>query len=121
MDRNVSRRRPDRAQLSLVLDAGLVAAVRARARCEGVSIVSLVERALEVSVDGYVVSGPGDRGGVASGGGGVGEVDQRGGVSSAVAASVGRVDWDVLLAQGRAGRVSVTAVPVVVDPIEEIA
>ncbi len=119
----MTRSRADRAQLSVLLDAGLVSAVRARAAAEGVSLVSLVERALEVSVDGYVVSGPGDRGGVASGGGGVGEVDQRGGVSSAVAASVGRVDWDAVLARGRAERVPVLASQsrVELDPIEDIA
>lgn len=96
MDSNVTRSRADRAQLSVLADAGLVAAVRAKARADGVTLVSLVERALEVMVDGYVDAGPGGSGGVGASGGGVRPVGGRGGVDDLVVPAVGGLvaGWD---------------------------
>lgn len=113
MDRNVSRRRSDRAQLSLVLDAGLVAAVRARAKSQGVTLVSLVERCLEVGLDGEfgVVAGGASRSSVE--GVGVRQVGGRDSESASVESAGGGVDWDALMLAGRMSRVS--------DPIEDIA
>ncbi len=121
MDSNVTRSRADRAQLSVLADAGLVAAVRARAKADGVTLVSLVERALEVMLDGYVAVGSGGGVGSASGGGAGGQVVGRGGVSAAVGSASGGVDWDAILAAGRGERVVLVPDVVDVDPIEEIA
>ena len=126
MDSNSSRARDDRSQLSVLLDASLVALVRSAARERGVSIVAFVECALEVALHGYVDVGAG--GSVGSSEESVGVRAKRGGDS--VYGSVSAVDrrgvipdWDAFLAVGRASKVSSVA-PVaewVVDPIEEIA
>ena len=112
MDSNATRQRADRAQLSVLLDASLVVSLRSAARSRGMTIAALVERALEVELDGYVVSGAGGSAGVGVEGVGVREVGGRGGVNGLVSPVDKRIDWDAILDQGRV---------VVRDPIEEIA
>lgn len=119
VDSNVSRARADRAQLSVLLDASLVALVRSAARERGMSIVAFVEFALEVALHGYVNVGAG--GSVGSSVEGVGVRAERGG--DRVYGSVSAVDrrgvipdWDAFLAAGREAKVSFRR-----DPIEEIA
>jgi hypothetical protein len=116
VDSNVSRRRSDRKQLTVLVDAGLAAAVRAAAVRRGMTLTALVEGALEVCVDDFGVG--------SAGGGGVGEEsgvvrqDGGGGGGVGVVSGVGGgVNWELLLAQGREERV----VRVERDPIEEIA
>lgn len=126
MDSNSSRSRADRAQLSVLLDAGLVALVRSAARVRGMSIVAFVEDALEVALDGYVDAGAGSSVGVAEEGFGVRAERGRDRFSGVVQPVVGgRVvpDWDSIFAAGREAKVSVAALVVdrVIDPIEEIA
>ena len=126
MDSNVTRSRGDRSQLSVLLDAGLVACVRSAARLRGMSIVAFVEDALEVALDGYVSVGTGGSVGVAEEGVGVRAERGRDGFSGAVEPVVGRgvtPDWDSIFAAGREAKVSVAALVVdrVIDPIEEIA
>ena len=126
MDSNSTRSRADRAQLSVLLDAGLVAILRLAARERGMSIVAFVEGALEVALDGYVDVGAG--GSVGSSEESVGVRAERGRdrVYGSVSAVDGRgviPDWDAFFAAGRASKVS-SVVPVaerVIDPIEEIA
>ena len=50
VDSNVTRRRGDRGQLSVVLDRGLLEEVRRVAGLRGLSLVGFVELALEVAV-----------------------------------------------------------------------
>lgn len=50
VDSNVTRRRGDRGQLSVVLDRGLLEEVRRVAGLRGLSLVGFVEWALEVAV-----------------------------------------------------------------------
>lgn len=126
VDSNVSRRRADRAQLSVLLDTGLVANVRGAARGRGVSIAAFVEDALEVALHGYVdVRSVGS---VGSSTEGVGVRAERGrdSVYGVVSPDSGRgvtPDWDAVFAAGRAAKVPVVVEPVarVIDPIEEIA
>jgi hypothetical protein len=126
VDSNSTRSRADRAQLSVLLDAGLVAILRLAARERGMSIVAFVEGALEVALDGYVDVGAG--GSVGSSEESVGVRAERGRdrVYGSVSAVDGRgviPDWDAFFAAGRASKVSSVA-PVaerVIDPIEEIA
>ena len=126
MDSNSTRSRADRAQLSVLLDAGLVAILRLAARERGMSIVAFVEGALEVALDGYVDVGAG--GSVGSSEESVGVRAERGrdSVYGSVSPVDGRgviPDWDAFFAAGRASKVSSVA-PVaerVIDPIEEIA
>lgn len=126
MDSNSTRSRADRAQLSVLLDAGLVAILRLAARERGMSIVAFVEGALEVALDGYVDVGAG--GSVGSSEESVGVRAERGRdrVYGSVSAVDGRgviPDWDAFFAAGRASKISSVA-PVaerVIDPIEEIA
>lgn len=122
-DSNRTRRRPDRAQLSVVLDSGLVLAVRACAGRRGVSVASLVESALEVMLDDGAESGSRGRGGAAEEGGGVGRVGGRDRVTDPVSHHAGGVDWAGVLAAGRAAKTrtvsdSQSDSP---DPLEEIA
>ena len=124
MDSNSTRSRGDRAQLSVLLDASLVASVRSAARARGMSIVAFVESAMEVALDGYIDAGAGSAVGVAEESVGVRAVggrDRFSGVVEPVAG--GRVipDWDAIFVAGRAGKVSVPVVVVERDPIEEIA
>jgi hypothetical protein len=126
VDSNVSRSRADRAQLSVLLDAGLVVSVRSAARLRGMSIVAFVEGALEVALDGYVDVGAGGSVGSSEESVGVRPVDGRDCFDGVVAANVrGGVapDWDAIFAAGREAKVSVPVSQVtrVVDPIEEIA
>ena len=110
MDSNSTRTRADRAQLSVLLDAGLVVLVRSAARARGMTIAAFVERALEVGLDGYVDVGPGGGGGVAVQGGDVGQFGGRGGVDGVVSVDSGRglkPDWVAILAAGREERVPV--------------
>lgn len=126
MDSNVSRRRADRAQLSVLLDTSLVACVRSAARLRGMSIVAFVEGALEVALDGYVDVGAG--GSVGSSEESVGVRAERGrdrvyGVVSDASGRGVTPDWDAIFAAGREAKAAVVA-PVaerVIDPIEEIA
>lgn len=120
MDSNSTRSRSDRLQLSVLLDAGLVVGVRSAARQRGVTIASLVERALEVELDGYVGVGAGGGGGAAVQGGGVGGVGGRDRVDDLVSPDSGRrvtPDWESLLAVGRREKLVAAGR----DPIEEIA
>ena len=126
MDSNVSRRRADRAQLSVLLDTSLVACVRSAARLRGVSIAAFVEGALEVALDGYVDVGAGGSVGFAEEGVGVRAERGRDRVYGVVSDASGRgvtPDWDAIFAAGREAKAHVVA-PVaerVIDPIEEIA
>ena len=126
MDSNVSRRRADRAQLSVLLDTSLVACVRSAARLRGVSIAAFVEGALEVALDGYVDVGAGGSVGFAEEGVGVRAERGRDRVYGVVSDASGRgvtPDWDAIFAAGREAKAGVVA-PVaerVIDPIEEIA
>lgn len=126
VDSNVSRRRADRAQLSVLLDTSLVACVRSAARLRGVSIAAFVEGALEVALDGYVDVGAGGSVGFAEEGVGVRPERGRDRVYGVVSDASGRgvtPDWDAIFAAGREAKVAVAA-PVaerVIDPIEEIA
>ena len=126
MDSNVSRRRADRAQLSVLLDTSLVACVRSAARLRGVSIAAFVEGALEVALDGYVDVGAGGSVGFAEEGVGVRPERGRDRVYGVVSDASGRgvtPDWDAIFAAGREAKAHVVA-PVaerVIDPIEEIA
>ena len=126
MDSNVTRSRGDRAQLSVLLDTGLVASVRSAARLRGMSIVAFVEDALEVALNGYVDAGARGSVGVAEEGVGVRAERGRDRFSGVVQPSVGgRVipDWDSIFATGRASKIFAGAPVVdrVIDPIEEIA
>ena len=121
VDSNVTRSRADRAQLSVLLDAGLVDAVRVLAKGRGVSIVSLVEKGLEVVVDGYSGVGPGGGARFEGEGGVGGEVGGRDRVDGPVEPAAQRVDWDSLLQRGREAKVLVAASTMARDPIEEIA
>lgn len=116
--------RPDRLQLSVLLDASLVVSLRSAARQRGMTIASLVERALEVELDGYVESAAGGGDGAAAQSGGVGGVGGRVGERGPVSPDSGRrvaPDWDALLAAGRATKTPAYSGVVVRDPIEEIA
>jgi len=113
--------------LSVLLDAGLVVNLRSAARQRGVTLASLVERALEVELDGYVDVGAGGGGGVAAQGSVERNVGGRDRVDGSVSPDSGRrvaPDWDAILAEGRGARVltpdrdTVSQVP---DPLEEIA
>ena len=92
VDSNATRQRADRAQLSVLLDASLVVSVRSAARSRGMTIAALVEKALEVELDGYVVSRSGGGAGVAADGGFVGADGGRGSVSGPVSLDARRVD-----------------------------
>ena len=111
----------------MLLDAGLVVSLRSAARRRGVTITSLVEKALEVELDGDVDTGPGGAVGAASGGAGAGEVGGRDRVDGPVSPDSGQrvvPDWDAILAAGRGARVLVPSRDTVSqsrDPIEEIA
>lgn len=126
VDSNATRKRPDRLQLSVLLDASLVVSLRSAARNRGMTIAALVEKALEVELDGYVDAGPGGSTGIAGEGAGVREVGGRDRVDGPVSPADKRVgpDWEAILAAGRSARVPVMAAAVVDrvrDPIEEIA
>ena len=119
MDSNVSRARADRAQLSVLLDAGLVAILRSAARERGMSIAGFVECALEVALDGYVDVGAGGSVGVAEEGVGVRAERGRDRLYGSVSAVDRRgviPDWDSIFAAGREAKASFRR-----DPIEEIA
>ena len=127
MDSNVTRSRRDRLQLSVLLDASLVVTLRSAARWRGMTIAALVEKALEVELDGYVDAGTGGGGGVAAQGSTVGSNGGRVGEHGPVSPDSGRrvaPDWDALLAAGRSAKLSVgcdTVSHFQRDPIEEIA
>ena len=127
MDSNTTRQRPDRAQLSVLLDASLVVNVRSAARARGMTIAALVEKALEVELDGYVDAGAGSSGGFGAEGSGVREVGGRDRVDGPVSPDVRRSvapDWEAILAAGREARVLVPSRDTVSqepDPLEEIA
>lgn len=114
MDSNVTRRRADRGQLSVLVDACLLGEVRVAAAARGWSLSGFVERALEVMVDDSGI-GPRGSGGVGASGADAGLLGGRVGVDGVVKSDVGRpeVDWDALLVKGRESRFR--------DPIEEIA
>jgi hypothetical protein len=108
----------------VLLDASLVVSLRSAARQRGMTIAALVERALEVELDGYVDASAGGGGGAAAQGGVVGgdggRVSERGPVSPDSGRRVAP-DWDALLAAGKTTRMMVTAGAAVRDPLEEIA
>jgi hypothetical protein len=84
------------------------------------TIAALVEKALEVELDGYVKPGAGSGGSVAVQSSGVGRDAGRSSVNDLVSPDLReRVapDWDALLVLGRENRMAMTAR----DPIEEIA
>ena len=101
--------RPDRLQLSVLLDASLVASVRSAARVRGMTIAAFVERALEVELDGYVDVGAGGAAGVGVEGAGVRPDGGRDRVDGPVSPDSGRLtpDWGDILAAGRDARVPV--------------
>lgn len=120
VDSNVTRSRADRAQLSVLLDAGLVSAVRVAAKGQNMSIAGFVERALEVMVDGDIGVGSGCGACSSPGGAGAGQERGRDRVDDPVEPSAGGIDWDALLQRGREAKIQ--PVPTMrVDPIEEIA
>lgn len=132
VDSNVTRSRADRAQLSVLLDAGLVSAVRVAAKGQNMSIAGFVERALEVMVDGDIGVGSGCGACSSPGGAGAGQERGRDRVDDPVESSSQRVDWDRVLAEGISRKaaapwsvaeaVADSAVnPYRLDPIEEIA
>ena len=127
MDSNSTRSRSDRLQLSVLLDASLVVALRSAARQRGVTLASLVERALEVELDGYVDVGPGGGGGAAAQSGDERSDRGRDRVDGSVSPDDRRrvaPDWDAILAAGRQGKVLVPdrdTVSQALDPLEEIA
>ena len=110
----MTRARADRGQLCVVLEAALLAQVRASAVARGMSLSGFVERALEVMVDDSGI-GPGGASSVGASGADAGLLGGRFGVDGVVQSDVGRaeVDWDALLVKGRESRFR--------DPIEEIA
>ena len=108
----------------MLLDASLVVSLRSAARRRGMTIAALVERALEVELDGYVDASAGGGGGAAAQGSTVGGVGGRVGERGPVSPDSGRrvaPDWDALLAAGRAHKTPAYSGVVVRDPIEEIA
>jgi hypothetical protein len=115
----VSRRRSDRKQITVLVDAGLAAAVRDVAVARGMTLTALVEGALEVCVDDYRGVGSDGGGGVAAEGGVVRADGGGGGGTGVVSGAGGGVNWDAVLLTGKRERVPVAArTP---DPIEEIA
>jgi len=120
VDSNATRSRPDRSQLSVLLDSGLVATLRSAARQRGMTIAALVEKALEVELDGYVEpsTGSGDSPATQSSTVGSlnGRVSEHGPVSPD---SRRRVDWDSILSAAQVKQ-QITQV-LVLDPLEEIA
>lgn len=121
VDSNCTRQRGDRLQLSVLLDASLVVSLRSAARSRGMTIAGLVERALEVELDGYVDVGAGGAAGAGVEGVGVRQVGGRDSVDGPVSPDVGRrvaPDWDAILTvNARGPRVLVPDR----DPIEDIA
>ena len=120
MDSNATRSRADRAQLSVLLDSGLVATLRSAARQRGMTIAALVEKALEVELDGYVEPGPGSGDSPATQSSVVrsngGRLSEHGPISPD---SRRRVDWDAILSAAQVKN-QITQV-LVKDPLEEIA
>ena len=111
VDSNATRKRPDRLQLSVLLDASLVVSLRSAARNRGMTIAALVEKALEVELDGYVDAGPGGSTGIAGEGAGVREVGGRDRVDGPVSPADKRVgpDWEAILSAGREAKAIVTS------------
>ena len=109
--------RADRRQVSFVVDVSLWAAVKGVAAGRGWSVTRLVTELLEREVGyGDAGTGPRDREGFVASGGPVGAHGVRGSGGDTVSGASGRgVDWDSLLAAGRAAKFGR------VDPIEEIA
>jgi len=115
----VARRRSDRKQITVLVDAGLAAAVRDVALARGMTLTALVEGALEVCVDDYRGVGSDGGGGVAAEGGVVRADGGGGGGTGVVSGAGGGVNWDAVLLTGKRERVPVPdRTP---DPIEEIA
>ena len=131
MPKNDYRR--GRRQVSFVVDEGLWGAVKGAAASRGWSVTRFVTEVLEREVGcGDVGVGPGGGARAETGGFGAGEERGRGGVADPVESSVGRVDWDKILAEGISRKaaapwsvaeaVADSAVnPYRLDPIEEIA
>ena len=119
--------------LHLVVEVGLHTAVKCAAADRGMSITQFVSDVLEREVgDGDFGVGPGSGARASQGGFGAGADSGRGGVADPVEPSVGRVDWDRILAEGIKKKAAapwtvVEAVadsmenPYRLDPIEEIA
>jgi len=108
VDSNVTRRRADKGQLSVLLDVGLLDVVRRTARERGVTLSGLVEQALEVECHAGTGVGPGGGGGAAVQGGDSGHADGLVGQSPVVRDSFGRgelaaatPDWGSIFAAGR--------------------
>ena len=93
----------------MLLDASLVVSLRSAARSRGMTIAALVERALEVELDGYVDAGAGGAAGVGVEGAGVRPDGGRDRVDGPVSPDAGRLtpDWGAILAAGREARVPV--------------
>lgn len=134
MDSNVTRRRSDRAQLSVLLDRDLLEVVRQSARSRGVTISCLVERALEVECDVECGGGAGGGGGVAVSGGDSGHFAGPTGVDDFVVGAVGSgeltrgaavPDWGAILEAGRVSKQREVVRDVTsqedLDPLWEIA
>ena len=105
--------------LHVVVEEDLHLAVRLTAAAAGLSITEFVTRILDKEVsDGVVGVGPRDREGSYASGGVVGAQRSGGGGGDSQSGASGRgVDWDAMLAVGRAAKVA----SVRLDSIEEIA
>ena len=105
--------------LHVVVEADLHLAVRLTAAAAGVSITEFVTSILDREVGyGVVGTGPRDREGSVASGGVVGAQRSGGGGGDSQSGASGRgVDWDAMLAVGRAAKVASARL----DPIEEIA
>jgi len=105
--------------LHLVVEGDLHLAVKLAAAAAGVSITEFVTRILDKEVShGDAGTGSGHRVGVEASGSPYGAHGGGGGAGHSQSGVAGRgVDWDAMLAVGRAAKV----VSVRVDPIEEIA
>jgi hypothetical protein len=105
--------------LHVVVDVDLHLAVKLAAAEQGVSVTELVTRILDKEVSyGDAGIGSGHRVGSASSGGANGAYGGGSGAGHSQSGASGRrVDWEELLAVGRAAKTSTA----VLDPIEEIA
>lgn len=109
--------RRDKAVLHCVVERWLLEAVKEKAKGQGRSLTGFVVELLEVAVDGDFGHRSDDHGLSASQGGAVGSHGGGDRGSDSQPSAVGRVDWDGLLAAGRAAKTPSRFL----DPIEEIA
>lgn len=115
--------RSGRRQVSFVVDESLWAAVKGCAAVRGWSVTKLITELLEREVGhGDVGVGSGDHEGAGASGGANGAHSVRGGGGDSESGASGRgVDWDAMLAVGRAAKIYSGVDISTLDPIEEIA